>query len=114
MFRYERPQKGRQRQFHQVGVEVLGSADPRADVEVIALATDILQALGLKNLTFYLNSVGDRDDRARYRELWSTTSRPTPPISMRIRAIASAAIRCVFSTAKTKKPRPLRRTRPAF
>ncbi|MFQ4137044.1 histidine--tRNA ligase [Nodosilinea sp. PGN35] len=68
MFRYERPQKGRQRQFHQVGVEVLGSADPRADVEVIALATDILQALGLKNLTFYLNSVGDRSDRSRYRE----------------------------------------------
>lgn len=68
MFRYERPQKGRQRQFHQVGVEVLGSADPRADVEVIALATDILQALGLKNLTFYLNSVGDRGDRSRYRE----------------------------------------------
>ncbi len=68
MFRYERPQKGRQRQFHQVGVEVLGSADPRADVEVIALATDMLQALGLQNLTFYLNSVGDRSDRARYRE----------------------------------------------
>lgn len=68
MFRYERPQKGRQRQFHQVGVEVLGSADPRADVEVIALATDILQRLGLKNLTFYLNSVGDKSDRDRYRE----------------------------------------------
>ncbi len=67
MFRYERPQKGRQRQFHQVGVEVLGSADPRADVEVIALATDILKTLGLKNLTFYLNSVGDRGDRTRYR-----------------------------------------------
>ncbi|MGB3137874.1 MAG: histidine--tRNA ligase [Nodosilinea sp.] len=68
MFRYERPQKGRQRQFHQLGVEVLGSADPRADVEVIALATDILQALGLKDLTFYLNSVGDPRDRARYRD----------------------------------------------
>ncbi|MEB3290722.1 MAG: histidine--tRNA ligase [Leptolyngbya sp.] len=68
MFRYERPQKGRQRQFHQVGVEVLGSADPRADVEVILLATDLLQRLGLKNLTFNLNSVGDRDDRQRYRD----------------------------------------------
>lgn len=67
MFRYERPQKGRQRQFHQVGAEVLGSADPRADVEVIALATDMLKALGLKNLTFYLNSVGDKGDRTRYR-----------------------------------------------
>ena len=47
MFRYERPQAGRQRQFHQIGVEVLGSADPRADAEVIALATDILQGLGV-------------------------------------------------------------------
>ena len=68
MFRYERPQKGRQRQFHQIGVEVLGSQDPRADVEVIALATDLLKTLGLKNLTFYLNSVGDKADRLRYRE----------------------------------------------
>lgn len=68
MFRYERPQKGRQRQFHQLGVEVLGSRDPRADVEVIALATDLLTALGLKNLIFYLNSVGDQADRDRYRE----------------------------------------------
>jgi histidyl-tRNA synthetase len=76
MFRYERPQKGRQRQFHQVGVEVLGSADPRADVEVIALATDIWQTLGLKNLTFYLNSVGDRGDRTRYREALVTYLTP--------------------------------------
>ncbi|MGF1566953.1 MAG: histidine--tRNA ligase [Nodosilinea sp.] len=68
MFRYERPQKGRQRQFHQIGAEVIGSADPRADVEVIALATDLLKALGLKNLTFDLNSVGDQADRSRYRE----------------------------------------------
>ena len=68
MYRYERPQKGRQRQFHQVGVELIGSHDPRADVEVIALATDLLKALGLQNLTFYLNSVGDKADRTRYRE----------------------------------------------
>jgi histidyl-tRNA synthetase len=68
MYRYERPQKGRQRQFHQIGVEVIGSHDPRADVEVIALATDLLKTLGLKNLVFYLNSVGDKADRTRYRE----------------------------------------------
>jgi histidyl-tRNA synthetase len=68
MFRYERPQAGRQRQFHQLGVEVLGSADPRADVEVIALGTDILQALGLSNLSLALNSVGNGGDRQRYRE----------------------------------------------
>jgi len=68
MFRYERPQAGRQRQFHQLGVEVIGSADPRADVEVIAIATDILQTLGLKNLHLDLNSVGNREDRQQYRE----------------------------------------------
>jgi histidyl-tRNA synthetase len=68
MFRYERPQKGRQRQFHQIGVEVIGSHDPRADVEVIALATDLLKTLGLKNLIFYLNSVGDKRDRTHYRD----------------------------------------------
>jgi histidyl-tRNA synthetase len=68
MFRYERPQAGRQRQFHQLGVEVLGSADPRADVEVIAIATDLLQTLGLKNLTMDINSVGTPADRAQYRE----------------------------------------------
>ncbi|WP_013322388.1 histidine--tRNA ligase [Gloeothece verrucosa] len=68
MFRYERPQAGRQRQFHQIGVELLGSADYRADVEVIALATDILQALGLKNLKLDLNSVGNREDRQNYRQ----------------------------------------------
>lgn len=68
MFRYEAPQAGRQRQFHQLGVEVLGSADSRADTELIAIATDILQTLGLKNLHLYINSVGSPEDRQRYRQ----------------------------------------------
>lgn len=68
MFRYERPQAGRQRQFHQIGVEVIGTDAPRADAEVIALATDILKSLGLQNLTLALNSVGRGDDRDRYRQ----------------------------------------------
>jgi len=68
MFRYERPQAGRQRQFHQVGIEVLGSADPRADAEVIAIANDLLKAVGLKNLRLEFNSIGDRQDRLQYRE----------------------------------------------
>jgi histidyl-tRNA synthetase len=67
-FRYERPQAGRQRQFHQLDVELFGSRDPRADAEVIAIANQILQALGLRSLTLDLNSVGDRDDRQRYRD----------------------------------------------
>jgi histidyl-tRNA synthetase len=68
MFRYENPQAGRQRQFHQLGVEVIGSGSPRADAEVIAIATDILQTLGLKNLRLDLNSVGNLEDRHQYRE----------------------------------------------
>jgi len=68
MFRYERPQAGRQRQFHQIGVEVLGSSDARADAEVIAIATNILQTLGLKNLHLDINSVGNPSDRQQYRQ----------------------------------------------
>ena len=67
MFRYERPQKGRQRQFHQIGVELLGAGDPRSDVEAIGIAWDLLEALGLDDLTLELNSLGTADDRARYR-----------------------------------------------
>ncbi|HIK54400.1 MAG TPA: histidine--tRNA ligase [Synechococcales cyanobacterium M55_K2018_004] len=67
VFRYERPQAGRQRQFHQLDVEILGSSDPRADVEVIAIATDLLQALGLQTLRLDLNSVGTLEDRQNYR-----------------------------------------------
>lgn len=68
MFRYERPQAGRQRQFHQLGAEIFGSPSPRADGEVIALAVQILQTLGLKNLHLDLNSVGNISDRQTYRQ----------------------------------------------
>jgi histidyl-tRNA synthetase len=65
-FRYEKAQKGRYRQFDQVGVEVLGAEDPYVDVEVIALAWRFYEALGLQRLTLLLNSLGDPGDRARY------------------------------------------------
>jgi histidyl-tRNA synthetase len=68
MFRYERPQAGRQRQFHQIGLEMLGFADPRSDVEAIAVAWDLLADLGVQGLALELNSLGSSDDRARYRE----------------------------------------------
>ncbi len=68
MFRYERPQKGRLRQFHQVGVELIGVADPLADVEVILLAWDILKALGLADrVMLEINTLGDGESRASYR-----------------------------------------------
>ncbi|MBP0019975.1 MAG: histidine--tRNA ligase [Cyanobacteria bacterium SBLK] len=68
VFRYERPGAGRQRQFHQIGMENIGSLDPRADVEVIAIALQLFQELRLKNLVLDLNSVGRGEDRQRYRE----------------------------------------------
>ncbi len=68
MFRYERPQKGRQRQFHQIGVELLGIATPLADVEVIALGAQILDELGLGDrVVCELNSLGDTESRNAYR-----------------------------------------------
>ncbi len=67
MFRYERPQKGRFRQFHQMGVELLGEAGPEADVEVIALGAHILDELGIAgDVTLELNSLGDSESRAAY------------------------------------------------
>jgi histidyl-tRNA synthetase len=68
MFRYERPQAGRQRQFHQIGVEWLGVADAASDAEVIALAWDLLASLGVGGLALELNSLGSAEDRAAYRE----------------------------------------------
>jgi len=68
MFRYERPQKGRFRQFHQIGVELLGVAQPQADIEVIALGHRILQALGIGDrVTLEINTLGDPESRAGYR-----------------------------------------------
>jgi histidyl-tRNA synthetase len=67
-FRYEKPQRGRYRQFDQVGIEVLGADDPYVDVEVIALGWEFYRALGLRQVTLLLNSLGEPDDRARYVE----------------------------------------------
>ena len=67
-FRYERPQAGRQRQFHQFGIETLGSDKPSIDAEVIALAVQFFNELGLKNLETCINSVGCPTCRAKYNE----------------------------------------------
>lgn len=67
MFRYERPQRGRQRQFHQIGAEVLGAAEPLADAETIEMLWSLLSALGIEDRKLVLNSLGDEDCRVRYR-----------------------------------------------
>ncbi|MBV2168316.1 MAG: histidine--tRNA ligase [Bdellovibrio sp.] len=69
MFRYERPQKGRYRQFYQLGAECLGYDSPLADVECIALAWDVLQKIGISaDCTLEINTLGDSESRAAYRE----------------------------------------------
>lgn len=68
MFRYERPQKGRYRQFHQIDVELIGAAEPLADAEVIACGFDVLAALGIaEDVTLEVNTLGDRASREAYR-----------------------------------------------
>jgi histidyl-tRNA synthetase len=68
MFRYERPQKGRYRQFHQFGAELIGPSEPLADAEIIALGWDILNALGVSaDVVLELNTLGDTESRAAYR-----------------------------------------------
>lgn len=69
MFRYERPQKGRQRQFHQIGIECLGIAEPAADVEVIAAGARVLDELGVAGRCILeLNTLGDAESRETYRD----------------------------------------------
>ena len=68
MFRYESPQAGRQRQFHQLGVEFIGHDSVRSDVEIIALAWDILGKLGIKELNLEINTLGDTNDRSNFQK----------------------------------------------
>jgi len=69
MFRAERPQKGRQRQFHQFGLEILGTDDPIADVECISFMMRIYERIGIKNFTLKLNSIGDPESRESYKSV---------------------------------------------
>lgn len=68
MFRYERPQKGRQRQFHQFGVEMLGVENPALDVEAMCMAVTIVKALGLKNVRLVINTLGDSQSRDMHKQ----------------------------------------------
>jgi histidyl-tRNA synthetase len=79
MFRYERPQKGRQRQFHQIGAEILGAAEPLADAETIDMVWALLDALGIQDRSLRLNTVGDAACRPRYREVLTAWLSPRLP-----------------------------------
>jgi len=67
LFRYERPQKGRYRQFHQIDAEIIGAGEPQADVELLAMADQLLKELGITGVTLHLNTLGDGDSREGWR-----------------------------------------------
>ena len=67
LFRFERPQKGRYRQFHQIDAEILGASEPQADVELLAMAYQLLNELGVEGVTLHLNTLGDGDSREAWR-----------------------------------------------
>jgi len=67
-FRYERPQKGRFREFHQLDAEIIGAAEPQADVEILALADQLLKELGIEGAILQLNTLGDPETRSRWRD----------------------------------------------
>lgn len=67
LFRYERPQKGRYRQFHQIDAEILGTSEPQADVELLAMADQLLKELGIDGVTLHLNTLGDTASRDAWR-----------------------------------------------
>ncbi len=67
LFRYERPQKGRYRQFHQIDAEIIGAAEPEADVELLAMADQLLKELGIEGVTLHLNTLGDAESRDAWR-----------------------------------------------
>ena len=67
LFRYERPQKGRYRQFHQIDAEIIGAAEPQADVELLAMADQVIRELGIEGVTLHLNTLGDGDSREAWR-----------------------------------------------
>lgn len=76
MFRYERPQAGRFRQFYQIGVEAMGSGNPALDAEVISMLMEFYKELGLKGLQLNLNTLGSGESRVRYREILKAAIKP--------------------------------------
>ncbi|MBQ9992661.1 MAG: histidine--tRNA ligase [Firmicutes bacterium] len=79
MFRYEKPQAGRFRQFHQFGIEIFGSASPLADAEIITFAWEFYRRLGIENLQLHLNSVGCPECRAKHKKALQEYLKPLLP-----------------------------------
>ena len=100
MFRHERPQRGRYRQFYQLGAEALGFAGPEVDAELMLLAHELLRTLGLRNVRVELNSLGIPAERQAHRTALVAYSSSTPNCSMPMPSAACRPIRCASSTAR--------------
>lgn len=104
MFRYERPQKGRLRQLHQIGVELFGVAESLGDIEVISLAYDVLKALNINHrVTLEINTLGDEESRKHYRDRLVTYLKDHHHKLRRTANCASHEILCGFWTQKMKE-----------
>ena len=107
-FRYERPQKGRFRQFHQLDAEILGAAEPAADVELIAMAAQLLAELGIaERVELKLNTLGDPATREAWRQPWSSISEPARSISPMKAATGSRRTRCRILDSKQHQDFPV-------
>jgi histidyl-tRNA synthetase len=103
VFRYERPQKGRFRQFHQVDAEVIGTDSPLADVELLAFADQLLRDLGIADgVTLQLNTLGDQETRDAWRAALVSISRRIGKTSPRTASPASTRTRSASSTARIR------------
>jgi histidyl-tRNA synthetase len=104
MFRHERPQKGRYRQFHQFDAEALGFAGPDVDAEQIVMLARLWKALGLSGIVLQINSIGDRE-RGRAPQRAVAHFERTPTSSTTTRGAACTRTRCASSTARTRRCR---------
>ena len=114
MFRRERPQKGRMRQFHQIGAEALGRGDPFIDAEIILLLSDFLTAVGLSEPSLQINSLGDSECRPQYREKLLAFLKQHEESLCKIAGGASTAIHCGLWITKSPVVSAQRWMRPPY
>ena len=114
-FRYERPQKGRFREFHQLDAEIIGAGEPQADVELLAFADQLLKELGIEGVILQLNTLGDAGNRDRRGATRCTSiSAATQRRSARTARRGSSATRCGSSTARRTRTGRSSTARPAI
>ena len=111
-FRYDKPQKGRFREFHQIDFEAIGETDPLIDAELVGLQWRLYAALGLRNLSLQVNSIGDHNSAGLHRQDWRTTSASTWTGCATSVSGGSRRTRCACSTRRSPSARRCSRAPP--